>query len=209
MPPEVAEAKAMRRLQLALGGVGVASLAVVGLLYLSASHSVSSANNDLEAAKSQTTQLQSQVAKYSDVTATINAAQAAQAQLVSAMGDEIRYSQLLNDLSLAVPSTVWLKSLAFASTAAVPGAPATGATPASAGGPTPVATLNVSGVGFSHDDVALWLDALGKLDKTYSNPYFSNSTEALIGTRPTVNFSGTATVLSSAQSGRYTTPAGS
>ena len=207
MPPEVAEAKAMRRLQTVLGAAGVASVAVVGMLYVSASHSVSAANSDLEASKAQTSQLQGQVAKYKDVTATINAANAAQGQLVTAMGDEVRYSQLLNDLSLAVPSTVWLKSLAFSSAAAAPGAP--GAAPVSYNGVLPMGTLTVQGIGFSHNDVALWLDALAGLDKTYANPYFTNSTEALIGKRPTVNFNGNAVVLSSAQSHRYTTPAGS
>jgi len=209
MPPEVAEAKAMRRVQMALGAAGLASVAVVGALYVSASHSVSSANDDLTAAKSQTTTLQNQVAKYKDVTATINAANAAQAQLVTAMGDEVRYSQLLNDLSLAVPSTVWLKSLAFSTVAPTAAGAAPGAAPVTYGGVTPIGTMTVSGVGFSHGDVALWLDAVAGLDKTYANPYFTNSTEALIGTRATVNFNANAVVLTTAQSGRYKTAAGS
>jgi Tfp pilus assembly protein PilN len=200
MPPEVAEAKAMRRVQMGLGAAGLASVAVVGVLYVSASHGVSSAQSDLADAKAQTTSLQGQVAKYKDVTATINAANAAQAQLVTAMGDEVRYSQLLNDLSLAMPSTVWLKSLSYTSTAPVAG---TGATAVAVNGVLPVGAMSVSGVGFSHNDVALWLDAIAGLTKTYGNPYFTNSTEALIGSKPTVNYSATALVLATAQSGRY------
>jgi hypothetical protein len=123
------------------------------------------------------------------------------------MGDEVRYSQLLNDLSLAVPSTVWLKSLTYATATGGP-TTATG-TPVSYNGVLPLGTLTVSGVGFSHNDVALWLDALAGLDKTYANPYFTNSTEALIAKRPTVNFNANAVVLSTAKSGRYTSPAGS
>jgi Tfp pilus assembly protein PilN len=207
MPPEVAEAKAMRRVQMALGAAGVASVAVVGLLFVSASHSVSAANADLADSKAQTTQLQGQVAKYKDVTATINAANAAQAQLQTAMGDEVRYSQLLNDLSLAVPSTVWLKSLSF--TSAAPAAATPGAAPVAYGGVLPLGTMTVSGIGFSHDDVALWLDAIAGLDKTYANPYFTNSTEGLIQQRLTVNFNANAVVLTSAESGRYKTVAGS
>lgn len=208
MPPEVAEAKAMRRVQMGLGAAGLASVAVVGLLYVSASHSVSSAQSDLADAKTQTTSLQGQVAKYRDVTATINAANAAQAQLVTAMGDEVRYSQLLNDLSLSIPSTVWLKSLSYSSTAPTAGAPGTAAVTYN-NGATPIGMLNVTGVGFSHDDVALWLDSIAGLSKTYANPYFTNSTEALIGSRTTVNYSATAVVLSSAQSGRFKNLAGS
>ena len=33
---------------------------------------------------------------------------AAQAQLTQAMGQEMRYSYVLNDLSLTIPSDVWL-----------------------------------------------------------------------------------------------------
>jgi Tfp pilus assembly protein PilN len=200
MPPEVAEAKAMRRVQMGLGAAGLASVAVVGVLYVSASHSVSSAQSDLADAKSQTTSLQGQVAKYKDVTATINAANAAQGQLVTALGDVVRYSQLLTDLSLAVPSTVWLKSLSYTSVAP---APAAGTAAVSYNGVLPVGSMTVSGVGFSHNDVALWLDAVAGLTKTYASPYFTNATEALIGSKPTVNYNATAVVLATAQSGRY------
>jgi Tfp pilus assembly protein PilN len=208
MPPEVAQARAMRRVQMGLGAVGVGAVAQVALLYVSASHSVSSANSDLAASKAQTTSLESQVAKYRDVTATIDAANAAQAQLVTAMGDEVRYSQVLNDLSLAVPGTVWLKSLQFSSTP--PTATAPGAAPALfAGGATAMGTMSATGIGFSHNDVALWLDAIAGLNKTYANPYFSNSTGALLGKRAVVNFNTNAVVLSTAQSGRYKNAAGS
>jgi hypothetical protein len=67
----------------------------------------------------------------------------------------------------------------------------------------------VSGIGFSHNDVALWLDAIAGLSKTYANPYFSNSTGSLLGKRLVVNFNTNAVVLSTAQSGRYKTAAGS
>jgi Tfp pilus assembly protein PilN len=216
LPPEIAEQKKARRIQMGLGAVGVGAVVVVGALYLSATHSVTAANSDLQAAQEHTTQLQGQVAQYGEVTAITAAAATAQQQLVTAMGDEVRYSQLLNDLSLSVPSNVWLKSLTYA--AATPTAPgaagAAGATTlpsgsTAAGAVAPVATFTVTGIGFSHEDVALWLESIAGLNKTYANPYFSNSTEALMGTRKIVNFTSTATVVSTARSGRYTTPAGS
>ena len=61
--------------------------------------------------------------------------------------------------------------------------------------------------GFSHDDVAAWLESVAGL-KTYDSPYFSNSTEALLGTRRTVNFTSTATVTHNAYSHRYDRPVG-
>ena len=55
--------------------------------------------------------------------------------------------------------------------------------------------------------VPIWLEALAS-QKGYVNPTFSNSSEALIGTRKTVNFTSTATLTTAAYSGRYTKPAG-
>jgi hypothetical protein len=73
--------------------------------------------------------------------------------------------------------------------------------------PAGIGTVTFTGVGFSHDDVAVWLESLAT-QKGYANPYFSSSTETLLGTRKTVNFTSTATLTPAAYSGRYTKPAG-
>ena len=207
LPPEIAEKAVFRRVQLGLGAAVVAALGVVGLLYLSAASSATSAQGDLDTATSSGQSLQAQSAKYSEVTGVYARAAAAQTQLGTAMGDEVRYSQLLNDLSLSIPTNVWIKSLSYTSGAApAAGAAATAAT--AVPGATPgIGTLNVTGVAFSHDDVAVWLESIGS-QKTYVNPYFASSTEALIGTRKVVNFTSTATVTAVARSGRYSTPTG-
>jgi Tfp pilus assembly protein PilN len=203
LPPEIAETAMLRKVQVSLGVGLVATVGVVGLLFVSASHSVSSANSDLDRASSQSTSLIKQKASYANVTATYDAAAAAQAQLTTAMGQEVRYSQLLHDLSLSVPSTVWLKSLTY--TQVAPAAPAPGAAGTAAA--ASIGTLAVTGVGFDHDDLALWLESLGG-QKNYSDPYFSASNETLMGTRKTVNFSSTANLTPAALSGRYTKPLG-
>jgi len=205
LPPEIAERATFQRIQAGLGVAVLAAVGVVGLLYLSASHSVASAQGDLDTATSQASSLQQQSAKYADVTATYARAAAAQATLRTAMGGEIRYSQLLNDLSLTVPSNVWLSSLAYASTPPV----VTTATPV-AGAPaasTSVGTFTATATAFSHDDVAVWLESVAGL-KAYANPYFSTSAEGLLGTRKVVTFSSTAVLTPAALSGRYTDPAG-
>jgi Tfp pilus assembly protein PilN len=203
LPPEIAETAMLRKVQVSLGVGLVATVGVVGLLFVSASHSVSSANSDLDRASSQSTSLIKQKASYANVTATYDAAAAAQAQLTTAMGQEVRYSQLLHDLSLSVPSTVWLKSLTY--TQVAPPAPAPGAAGTAAA--ASIGTLAVTGVGFDHDDLALWLESLGG-QKNYSDPYFSASNETLMGTRKTVNFTSTANLTPAALSGRYTKPLG-
>ncbi|MDX6266238.1 MAG: type pilus assembly protein PilN [Frankiales bacterium] len=211
LPPEIAERAAFRRVQVGLGVAIAAAVGVVGLLYVSASHGISSAQQDVDAASAQSTRLQGQVSSLQNVTATFAAADAAEAQLKTAMGDEIRWSQMMNDLSLAMPSNVWLKSLTFTQTppaaaAVTSGTPAAAATNASAAA-APIGTFTVTGIGYSHDDLALWLESLGSL-KTYADPYFSSSAESLLDTKPIVTFSSTANVTPDALSNRYNRPAG-
>jgi Tfp pilus assembly protein PilN len=216
LPPEIAEQARLRKVQVGLGACLLGAVGVVAALYVSASHGVSSANGELQAAQQTQTQLEGQLAKYRDVTALYAQADAAKAQLRTAMWDEVRYSQVLNDLSLSIPSNVWIKNLAVAPSTGV-GAPTAASSPTATPPLTQqdalakvkeilsrasLATVTVSGVGFSHDDVASWLDSLAGVQQ-YSNPYFSNSTEALLGRRKVVNFSSTATVNGHALSGRY------
>jgi Tfp pilus assembly protein PilN len=210
LPPEIAESRRFRRIQIGLGGAVLGAVGIVALLYVAASSSVSSAQSDLDTATARHSSLQAETAKYSQVTAIYGRAAAAQAMLTQAMGEEVRFSQFMNDLSLTVPESVWLKNVTFTQTVATTtttrapsAATAAGATLGTPG----IGSVSFTGVGFSHDDVAVWLESLAA-QKGYADPYFTNSTEALLGTRKTVNFTSTATLTSAAYSGRYTKPAG-
>jgi Tfp pilus assembly protein PilN len=207
LPPEIAEGRRFRRVQMGLGATVVGALGIVGLLYVAASSSVSGAQEDLDAAVSTQSTLQAQTAKYRDVTAVYSRAAAAQTMLTQAMGEEVRFSRFLNDLSLSVPENVWLKNVTFTQNSATT-APAA-ATPNSAKVVTTpgIGTVSFTGVGFSHDDVAVWLESLAS-QKGYADPYFTSSSETLLGTRKTVTFTSSTTLTPAAYSGRYNKPAG-
>lgn len=202
LPPEIAEKAAFRKVQVGLAAAALTAVGVTALLYVSAAHGVSTAQGDLDGATAQNTNLQRQSAQYANVTAVYNQAAAAQATLTSAMGDEIRWSQMLNDLSLTIPSNVWLSNLAYTSGGAA-AAPGTAAAPGSAA----VGNFTATATAFSHDDVAVWLESIAGL-KTYANPYFTTSAESLLGRRKVVTFTTTAAVTPAALSGRYTKPLG-
>jgi len=201
LPPEIREAARFRQLQFALAGVGVAAIALVGLLTYQAHHSVAAADDQLKQAQSQQTALQSQVTGLQSVRDVYNQVAAKQSMLTNAMGNEIRWSYYLTDLSLRVPANVWLTNLVATETAA-----GTNTAPNAAGASpllsTGVGTVQFSGVAFSHDDVATWLDALAK-EKGFTNVYFSNSTKGVIGPRSVVNFVSQVTLSQAALSGRY------
>ena len=198
LPPEIAETIRFRRIQYGLGGGLLAAVGVVALLFVGAAGAVERAETDLAASSAEGDTLRAETAKYQDVQAVYGRAAAAQAMLTQAMGEEVRYSQYLNDLSLTVPENVWLKNVTFTQTPA----------PAALGTTVPgVGVVTFTGVAFKHDDVAVWLESLAK-QKGYVNPYFTASTKSFIGNRSVVDFTSTVTMTADALSGRYTAPKG-
>ncbi|MGH8892088.1 MAG: PilN domain-containing protein [Actinomycetes bacterium] len=210
LPPEIEEQRRFRRVQGGLATGVVAALGVVGALTLLANGQVNQAQEDLGTAKARETSLQAQVNKYSEVPLVYAQVEAANAQLSQAMGQEVRWSYFLNDLSLKIPGKVWLTNLtvtqsvdqaAVAPTADVPGPVTEYLTPG-------LGTVQFEGRGYRHNDVAAWLDALAK-QKGLAQPYFTNSTKEAIGGSDAVTFTSQATITEEALSRRYTDKAGS
>jgi Tfp pilus assembly protein PilN len=208
MPPEIAEAERFRRLQLAMGGAVVVSAALVAMLYQHAKSGISSAQSQLDAAKTQQTSLQTKLGSLSQVSTVFADVQTKQNLLHDAMGSEIRWSYMLNDLLLRIPSNVWLTSIQANETVAGIGQATTTTTVPSLGTDAGIGSVTFNGVAFRHDDVAAWLDALAK-EKGFSDPNFSNSTETAIGTRGVVAFGSSVGLNPDALSNRYVPKAGS
>ena len=206
LPPEIHEQRRFRHVQAGLGGAVLASLVVAGALVVAAGAQVGKAQSDLDTNKAQATQLQSKVAEYAEVPLVLGQVEAARAQLGQAMGQEVRWSYYLNDLSLKIPRHVWLSSMTVASTAG-PGVVAV-APPPGQYAAVGIGTVAFEGHAYSHNDVAAWLNSLAK-QKGYTQPYFSDSTVAPLGTNKTaVRFTSTVTVTDDALSKRYTEKAG-
>jgi Tfp pilus assembly protein PilN len=209
LPPEIGEQRKLQRIKAGLGVGVLGAVGVIGVLTVMATSEVSNAQHDLDAAKAQQTTLQAQVAEYAEVPLVNSQLEAAHARLTQAMGKEVRWSYVLNDLSLTVPSKVWLDTMtvtqdvdgAASAAAAVPGATSSFLAPG-------VATMTFTGHGYQHNDVAAWLDALAK-QKGLTQPYFTSSVKQPIGEEDAVTFSSQATVTEDALSKRWTQKAGS
>jgi len=199
LPPEIGERVRIRRIQYGLGGGVLAAVGVVALLFLGASASVNDANTELETATASGTALQAESAKFAEVKAVYAQAAAAEAMLTTAMGEEVLYSEFLYGLGLTIPDRAWLTNATFKQ-----GPPEGAAATAVAPG---VGTVTFTGVGYTHDDVAAWLDALAK-QEGFENPYFTESVATEIGTRNVVEFNSLVLMTADALSGRYTKPAG-
>lgn len=210
LPPEIQEQARLRKVQAGLGLAVAAALGAAGLLYLAASNSANDAQQQLDASNARAATLKSRMAAYSEVPAVIAAVEAARTQVSQAMGQEVRWSYFLNDLSLTVPDRVWLTDMTVTqnvdAASAVPAATAPGA----GGYLTPgIGSVSFTGKAYGHKDVAAWLDSLAK-QQGYTQPYFTDSTVEPVGDRETaVKFTSQVTLTTDALSGRWTQKAGS
>jgi type IV pilus assembly protein PilN len=206
MPPEIAEAERLHRLQRAMVGAVVVSALLVGGLYWHTKQGVSSAQNQLTAAQAQHSSLQVKYNGLDDVQQVFTQVQAKQLLVQQAMGQEVRWSFVLNDLTTAVPNNVWLTGIT-ATESALPGSsapPTVGADGTTAG----IGSIVFTGLGFRHNDVANWLDAMAGV-KGFADPSFTASVKGVITPKSVVNWTSTVVLSATALSNRYTPKAGS
>lgn len=209
MPPEIAEAAKFRRFQFAMGAVLAGAVVVVGALYVHSHSAVGSAQAELDAATSQNAALQSQLASLKSVQDVYTQVASKQAMLQRAMGQEVRWSYYLTDLSLRIPDHVWLTNIHASETDTGLNTSTNSATTGTTAVVTPtIGTITFSGVAYNHNDVANWLDMLAK-ERGFVDPYFTNSTEGEIGGRTVAKFESSTGLTDKAKSGRYDKPAGS
>lgn len=201
LPPEIAEKAKLRKAQGAMVATGLAAVAVIGVMYTQQTAKVSAAEEQKAQAVAAQTKLRAEQAKLANVRETYAQVDAAKATLATAMKYDIRWSGYLHDLTLRIPDNVWLTNVT--ATVAADGA----ASPANNGNPgvldTGLGTVTFSGTALAHNDVASWLESLAK-QKGYANPYFTQSTEVLIGQRKVVNYVSRVNLNDAALSQRYT-----
>ncbi|RKS77760.1 Tfp pilus assembly protein PilN [Motilibacter peucedani] len=194
LPPEIQQAQAFRRAQGGMAAVLVAAVALVAAGYVTSSHGVSSAQEQLDAEQARSTALLAQQAKYAQVPKTYEARDTARQQLATAMGSEVRWSHLLSDLATTTPAHVWLTDVRVSQSVDVP-AP----TDASV-----IGSITFAGQALSTDDVATWLDTL-RATPGFTGELLSSTTagQTSAGGRPVYAFTTTVSVTAEMLSHRY------
>lgn len=205
LPPGPAQRARFRRIQMGLGAGLLALVGVVVVLHAEARSDEREAGVDLRAAADEGAVLQREVSSLSDVAAVHDEAARAQAVLAQAMGQEVRYSRVLHDLSRTVPDDVWLESVTFSQVAPAAGTDTSGA--AAPVGSTAIGSVSFAGVALAHGDVATWLEALAG-QAGFASPTFTEATTGPLGERTAVTFTSTVSLTSAALSGRYAPTAG-
>lgn len=204
LPPEIAQARRLRRTQRLLAGglVGVVAACAGG--YLLAVRSADDAAADLAVAQARTAELQAEQAQYAEVPLVLSQVEAAESARELAMGTDVLWYRYLNDIALTYPTDVWLENIT--ASVAGPGGLA-GTAPVPVAGDNPLAapgvgTITFTGKARQHSDVATWLDVL---DGTggFSDAAFSDSSRTEVADTDLVQFTSQVVLTESALSHRY------
>lgn len=171
LPREIAERRRARQITVFLGAAGLALVAILALIFLIQTARLAGERSKLEDTKRQTSALQRQVNQlqnFADLEQTLRTKEDLLGRLTAT---EVRWSVLLADISLVIPSEVWLTNFS-GSVQAAPGAPA----------PRPgtalvLGTIQASGMSFTHLDVAKWLTRLAEV-REFAFPYLSLTSKA-------------------------------
>jgi Tfp pilus assembly protein PilN len=111
LPPEIEDARRLRRTQGMLAGGLVAVVALLGAGYAYEVHDRHGAERELADVQAQTRRLQTEQAKYADVPKTVAAIDAAELARETAMADDVEWARTLTDFSLSLPARVRFTSL--------------------------------------------------------------------------------------------------
>ena len=169
MPPEVHSRRRFRRVRRYLG------LAVVGTVLVGAAASVAAwqeavaARDGLAVEQARTDVLRAEAAEFAEVPAVLGSIDRARTSLQVAMGGEIGWYPVLDDISRTAPGTVWFEQITMTALQADSVADDPLATPGV------VATVEMSGRALDHQDVVTWLDGMAGL-VTWADPVFTEST---------------------------------
>lgn len=182
LPQEIIEKAAIRKARNLAVILLVVAVFLIVIWRLSLQLQVQSAEDELLRVEATGAQLQAEIAQYNEIPPVFAAADQGQQALTLAMGREVRWSFLLNQLSFSTPSGVELESISGS-------VQLEGATETSPGDVFPLqpseGTMTFSGTADSYSQVASWLDSLQGL-KDYTYPFLASASggEAASTTSP-------------------------
>jgi len=177
LPPELLQRRRSRQTIAALGAAGLALIALLAIVYLSQEFRLRGERGNLERQEDVNADLQAEVAQLSEFGGLVEELESREELLEDLTSDEVRWSVLLADVSLVVPSDVWLTNFT--------GSVSLGVDQEEEG--SVLGTIQMDGTTFDHPDVARWLTRLDGVD-AFLIPYISLSTRTQIANVQVVDF---------------------
>ena len=182
LPPEREQRKRARQTTTTIVAAGIALVVLLGLVFAAEVVRLNGQKHALATQQATNSQLQSQLAQLSQYQQLEAQLQGRTVLLNTLTADEVRWSVILADVSLVIPSDTWLTNMTATETAA-----GTQAGPGTTGTAPPLGSIQLTGTTFSHLDVAKWLTRLSGVD-AFTNAYLSLSSKSTIGATQVVTF---------------------
>jgi Tfp pilus assembly protein PilN len=179
LPPEIAQRRRVRQITLALGAAGLALLAVLVLVFIVQAARLAGERGHLDDVKRTNANLQRQISALQSFAILQQTLRNKEQLLDKVTANEVRWSILLNDISVVIPSDVWLENFSGSVQAPAPGSPVVPG--------APLGTIQMSGKSFTHLDVAKWLSRIAGVNE-FAFPYLSLSAKSIEGTTEVVTF---------------------
>lgn len=173
LPPELLARRQMRQMMAGLGVAGIALVVLLAVFYGVQDVRLRGERGRLDRQKAANAVLTRRVASLSEFASLQDEVARRSRILEFVTTNEVRWSAVLADVSLVIPSNVWLTG--FTGSVQAP-APAPKGGPAAAG-PTTYGQIQFGGLTFQHIDVARWLSKLAEVNE-FTNPYLSLSSKA-------------------------------
>jgi hypothetical protein len=134
-----------------------------------------------------------QTSQLTGATALDNQVDQRRKMVQAALADDVAWTRVLQEISAAIPSDVWLSTFNAQKSAApaVPGARA----------PATLGAITFAGMGFDHSSAARWLMRVGDIP-SLADLWLSSSTKSGTGATSLVSFNSTANLTPQARSDR-------
>ncbi|MEZ0492956.1 PilN domain-containing protein [Kineococcus sp. TBRC 1896] len=161
LPPEIGQARALRKLQVGLGcGVVAVAVAAAAAALVTQGH-VDAAQDALAAERARTPALQQEQAEYAEVPAVLAEVALVESARDQAQAHDVKLYSLMDQVAATAPADLSLTTLTFTVTAGEAGTAAATAGVATSDSP---GTVDVVGVTKSESQVASFMESLDALD---------------------------------------------
>ncbi len=161
-PPEIVAKRQLRVLRRLIAGALVIVVVVWVAAYVYAFLQNSSAADEADAARAETTNLQIAAGKYSGVTRIEATVDSIRAQVASVMLDDVDVPDLLTKVRQALPGTMSIQNMSMTLTPATAAGEVSTGTLDASGHPV-IGTVTVTGSGRSLDDLPAYIDRLVRI----------------------------------------------
>jgi Tfp pilus assembly protein PilN len=187
LPVEVKQRQRTRRATGLIISGAVAVLALLFLLFVMQSARLGKAQDELAAQQQANANLESQIADLQQYAELKSQVADKQALVAEAMQNNVLWSGALRDISMVIPSDMWLVSMSGTVTTQTGTVSAPGVSTAPDTGL--IGNIQYSGSSFSQPTISQWLKRLTNVDG-WVNPWISQSTKGTTGSTTTYQFSG-------------------